>query len=104
MQRLNKSSSNKTRRSVSKLRTIDETAELLRVSKRTVQRLIKSGALPVHHIMGAVRISDADIAELLDATCASKLKRLAEITLFGIRHQIRELGWFSTSAVTLKEL
>ncbi len=48
-----------------KLRTLDETADLFSVSKRTVQRLIKSGALPVHHVRGAVRISDADIAIFL---------------------------------------
>jgi len=54
-------------RPVGKLRTIDETAELLSVSVRTVRRLIESGALPVHRIGRAVRISDADIAAFLAA-------------------------------------
>jgi excisionase family DNA binding protein len=54
-------------RPVTKLRTIDETAELFSVSKRTVQRHIASGALPVHHIGRGVRISDADIAAFLAA-------------------------------------
>jgi excisionase family DNA binding protein len=47
-------------RPVGKLRTIEETAELLSVLVRTVRRLIESGALPVHRIGRAVRISDAD--------------------------------------------
>jgi excisionase family DNA binding protein len=54
-------------RPVGKLRTIEETAELLSVSVRTVRRLIESGALPVHRIGRAVRISDADIAAFLAA-------------------------------------
>jgi excisionase family DNA binding protein len=55
-------------RPVTKLRTIDETAELLAVSRRTVRRLIDSGALPVHRLGRSVRISDDDIAALLAAT------------------------------------
>ena len=55
-------------RPVTKLRTIDETAELFDVSTRTVRRLIDSGALPVHRLGRLVRISDADIAALLAAT------------------------------------
>jgi excisionase family DNA binding protein len=51
---------------LTRLRTIDETAALLAVSKRTVQRLIESGALPAHRLGRAVRISDADIAAFLD--------------------------------------
>jgi excisionase family DNA binding protein len=47
-------------RPVTKLRTVDEPAELLGVSKRTVQRLIDSGALRAHYVGRAVRISDAD--------------------------------------------
>jgi excisionase family DNA binding protein len=35
---------------VTRLRTIDETAALLAVSKRTVQRLIESGALRAHRL------------------------------------------------------
>ena len=52
-------------RPVTKLRTIDETAELLNVSPRTVRRLIGSGALPAHRFERLVRISDGDIAALL---------------------------------------
>ena len=51
-----------------KLRTIDETAEILNVSSRTVRRLIDSGALPVHRFGRSVRISDADIAQLMAAS------------------------------------
>ena len=52
----------------SRLRTIDETAEILNVSSRTVRRLNESGALPVHRIGRSVRISDADIAQLMTAS------------------------------------
>jgi excisionase family DNA binding protein len=56
------------RRPLTKLRTIEETAELLSVSPKTVRRLINSGALQVHRFGRAVRIDDADIADLLAAT------------------------------------
>ena len=52
-------------RSVPKLRTIDEVAELFNISRRTVQRLIRSGVLPAHRVRRAVRISDADIEVFL---------------------------------------
>jgi excisionase family DNA binding protein len=55
-------------RPMQRLRTEHETAELLSVSKRTVQRLINSGALPVHRFGRLVRIADDDIAALLTAT------------------------------------
>jgi excisionase family DNA binding protein len=55
-------------RSLSKLRTIPETAEILQTSERTVQRLIASGQLRAHRLRRLVRIADADIAALLDAT------------------------------------
>jgi excisionase family DNA binding protein len=54
-------------RPITKLRTIDETAEILNVSTRTVRRLIDSGALPVHRLGRLIRISDADIAAFLAA-------------------------------------
>ena len=54
-------------RPVSRLRTIEETAELFNTSTRTVRRLIASGALPVHRLGRSVRISDADIAAFLAA-------------------------------------
>jgi excisionase family DNA binding protein len=55
-------------RPLSKLRTIDETAELLNVSPRTVRRIIDSGALGVHRFGRLVRIADADLAVLLAAS------------------------------------
>jgi excisionase family DNA binding protein len=54
-------------RPLTRLRTIDETAELLNTSSRTVRRLIDSGALPVHRFGRLVRISDPDIATFLAA-------------------------------------
>ena len=51
-----------------RLRTIDETAEILNVSSRTVRRLIDSGALPVHRFGRSVRVSDPDIAQLMAAS------------------------------------
>jgi excisionase family DNA binding protein len=54
-------------RSLTKLRTIDETAELLNTSSRTVRRFIDSGALAAHRLGRSVRISEADIATFLAA-------------------------------------
>ena len=54
-------------RPITKLRTIDETADLFNTSTRTVRRLIDSGALPVHRLGRSVRISDGDIAAFLAA-------------------------------------
>jgi excisionase family DNA binding protein len=51
-----------------RLRTIDETAEILNVSPRTVRRLIDSGTLAVHRFGRSVRISDPDIAQLMAAS------------------------------------
>ena len=55
-------------RVVTRLRTIDETAELLNVSPRTVRRLINSGALPAHRLGRLVRIADGDLAVFLAAS------------------------------------
>jgi excisionase family DNA binding protein len=55
-------------RPVTRLRTIDEAAELLNVSPRTVRRLIESGALTVHRFGRLVRIADLDLAVLLAAS------------------------------------
>lgn len=55
------------RRPLTKLRTIEETADVLNVSPRTVRRLIDLGALPVHRFGRLVRIGDGDIAVLLAA-------------------------------------
>jgi excisionase family DNA binding protein len=54
-------------RPVTKLRTIDETAEILNTSTRSIRRFIASGALPAHRLGRSVRISDADIAAFLAA-------------------------------------
>ncbi len=53
---------------LTKLRTINEVAELFNTSTRTVRRLIDSGALPVHRLGRSVRISEADIAVFLAAS------------------------------------
>jgi excisionase family DNA binding protein len=50
-----------------KLRTIDETAEILCVSARTVRRLVSSGELTAHKFRRLVRISDSAIAAFLAA-------------------------------------
>ena len=55
------------RRPLTKLRTIDETADLLNVSPRTVRRFIDLGALQAHRFGRLVRIADGDIALLLAA-------------------------------------
>ena len=48
--------------------TIAQVAEFIGVSERTVQRWIRSGAVPVHRFGRLVRISDADISAFLAAT------------------------------------
>jgi excisionase family DNA binding protein len=55
-------------RPLTRLRTIDEAAELLNVSSRTVRRLIESGALPVHRLGRLIRIADGDLAAFLAAS------------------------------------
>ena len=55
-------------RPVTKLFTIEEVAETLNVSSRTVRRLIESGALPVHRLGRLVRIADGDLATFLAAS------------------------------------
>jgi excisionase family DNA binding protein len=55
-------------RQLDTLRTIPETAEILQTSTRTVRRLIASGQLRSYRIRRLVRIADADIAALLNAT------------------------------------
>ncbi len=51
-----------------KLHTIAETAEILQMSERTVQRLIASKKLRAHYIGRLVRVANADIAALLEQT------------------------------------
>jgi excisionase family DNA binding protein len=53
-------------RPIGKLRTIAELADLWEVSPRTIQRLIKSGALSCRRIGRLVRIADADATDFLD--------------------------------------
>jgi excisionase family DNA binding protein len=53
-------------RPVANLQTIDELAERWGVSRRTLQRAIKSGALRTHRIGRLRRISDADAAAFLN--------------------------------------
>jgi excisionase family DNA binding protein len=55
-------------RSVTGLHTIEDTAEILNLSRRTVARLIKTRALRVHRFGRAVRITDEAIQELLAAS------------------------------------
>jgi excisionase family DNA binding protein len=55
-------------RSVKRLHTIDETAEILNISRRTVARLIGTNVLRVHRFRRAVRITDEAIQELLAAS------------------------------------
>jgi excisionase family DNA binding protein len=55
-------------RPVTRLRTIDEVAELLNVSPRSVRRFIVSGALPAHRLGRLVRIADPDLAAFLAAS------------------------------------
>jgi len=48
------------------LLTIEEAAERLKVSKRTIRRYISAGRLPAARVTRkTVRIKDADIAQLL---------------------------------------
>jgi excisionase family DNA binding protein len=55
-------------RPITKLFTIEEVAETLNVSSRTVRRLIESGALPVHRLGRLVRIAHGDLAAFLAAS------------------------------------
>ena len=55
-------------RPIGKLHTMAEVAEILGLSKRSVQRLVATGALRVHRLGRAVRVADSDIAMLLAET------------------------------------
>jgi excisionase family DNA binding protein len=54
--------------SLPKLHTVDESAEILRVSSRTVRRLMATEKLPVHRIGRSVRISETDLRNYLMST------------------------------------
>jgi excisionase family DNA binding protein len=53
-------------RPIGKLWTIAELAALWGVSQRTIQRLIKSGALRCRRIGRLIRITERDAADFLD--------------------------------------
>ncbi len=48
-----------------KLYTIDEVAEYLRVTRRTIYRYIEQGKLPAYRVGDSWRFSDEDISEYL---------------------------------------
>jgi excisionase family DNA binding protein len=50
----------------SRLMTVNEVADYLRLSDRQLRRLIAAGDLPVHRLGRAIRISEADLNEFLD--------------------------------------
>ena len=58
-------SSTRRNRPAGDLHSVDELAERWGVSRRTVERQIKSGALRAHRIGRLVRISDTDVADFL---------------------------------------
>ncbi len=49
-------------RQSTRLLTRRQVAERLSLSTKTIDRLIRSGALPSHHIGRSVRVSEADLA------------------------------------------
>ncbi len=56
--------------SIPKLLTVNEVAELMRVSRMTVYRLIHSGELPAVRAGKSFRIPSVAVKELLDITWA----------------------------------
>ena len=46
--------------------TPSEAAAILRISRNTLRKIIRSQALPAHHVGGLVRIADADLEEYLE--------------------------------------
>ncbi len=56
--------------SMPKLFTVSEVAELMRVSRMTVYRLIHSGELPALRAGKSFRIPQAAVQDLLDVTWA----------------------------------
>ena len=47
------------------LLTINEVAPILRVTRSTAYRLVKSGVIPAHRIGGSIRINRAELEDLL---------------------------------------
>jgi excisionase family DNA binding protein len=54
------------RKSPPKFYTIEQIAECLEVSTRTVRRWIKQGLLVAHRVNGMIRVSAADFQKFLD--------------------------------------
>ena len=48
------------------LLTVDEVAELFRVSKNSIYRMVQSGMLPFYKIGGAMRFAESDILAFLE--------------------------------------
>ena len=62
-------------KNMDKLLTLKETAEILRVSERTIMRYFKSGKLKASKV-GAWRIKESDLHNLLDNT--SNFKKMSK--------------------------
>jgi len=58
-------------KSIGRFYTVEEIADLLVVSPRSVQRWIADGDLPTHRFRRSVRISDADLRAFVTARRAS---------------------------------
>ncbi len=65
-------------KNIDKLLTIEETAEILRVSTRTVIRYIDSGQLKASRL-GIWRIKQSDIEKMLEATSNLKNKKTSDL-------------------------
>jgi transcriptional regulator GlxA family with amidase domain len=57
------------------LYTLDELAKLLDVSKRTLERAVKDGRLPVRYVSAKPFVSGADLLDNLPSTKPSPTKR-----------------------------
>jgi excisionase family DNA binding protein len=58
---------------VRRLLTLDEVAELLRVSKTSVYRLVERRALRFYRVSGLLRFDHADIETFLGAGCVEPM-------------------------------
>ena len=59
--------------STRKLLTLDEVAELLRVSKTSVYRLVERRAVRFYRVSGLLRFDHADIEAFLSAGCVESM-------------------------------
>ena len=55
-----------TRPEIPDLLTITEAAAILRVTRSTAYKLVKSGALPAHRIGGSLRVNRAELNAVLE--------------------------------------